>query len=312
VRSHNRAMHLSRVALVIAAAAALLAPIPLAAPSHAVGRTVNVFRIWPLGDSITVGGTGIDHRDLRPAWNRTPGGYRGFLSKLLSETGFRHHFVGTWTLNPDPTMRVSDQGHHDGHGGYRIEQVTADLTGVAGGASDNGGHWLTGTSDRGPIYPDIAIIHLGTNDIFQHFDPSRRYPTRTGRANYADPRQRSLFVSDMTARLRHLVETIYSLRPTTRIVLSNVVPMGLLVCDRVTGEYGRAVRRLADLERRNGHSIQFADVWSAFTVRTRAGTYLRPGMISMDTHHPMPKGYQTMARIYREAIFELFGKGNPV
>jgi hypothetical protein len=53
----------------------------------------------------------------------------------------------------------------------------------------------------------------------------------------------------------------------------------------------------------------FADVWSAFTVHTAAGTWLVPGLISNDTHHPTADGYQRMAQVYRDAVRRVLTRG---
>ena len=252
------------------------------------------WQIYPLGDSITYGSTFMGVA--------TPGGYRGPLHNLLSRGNLAHRFVGSSTSNSNATLTRHNQTHHDGHSGYRVEQVNADLDGLAGANSDNGGSWLTGIPGRAPIYPDIVVIHLGTNDIYQRFDPGYTYPTPSGTVDYNDSGQRATFVSHLTARLRALVDKIFRLRPSARIVLSNVVPAGVTNPDRVTTAYAGAVQSLAGSLRAANKRVVFADVWHAFT-RTLAGTnVIVPGLLGPDQVHPTPSGYRVIAQVYREAV----------
>lgn len=101
-------------------------------------------RIMPLGNSITQGEAG--HRS-----------YRYELWKMLRRDGFNVDFVGTMHSNfngdnPEPDF---DQDH-EGHWGWRADQV---LTGVPGRGKLS--DFLKNTS------PDIVLMHLGSNDIFQ-------------------------------------------------------------------------------------------------------------------------------------------------
>src|SRR4051794_38946789 len=75
-------------------------------------------RIWPLGDSITLGYS---------VPQNSPGGYRTPLDQILSQSRIAHHFLGMAWGNSSPTLDVSDQAHHDGHGGYRVDQIRRDL-----------------------------------------------------------------------------------------------------------------------------------------------------------------------------------------
>jgi lysophospholipase L1-like esterase len=272
--------------------------------SHAMPHAKSSGRVWviyPLGDSITVGRSGLSHK-LPPSVNRTPGGYRSILDAFLIKQDIGHQFVGSSKLNDAPTLHERQQQWHEGHGGYRIEQETANLDGIAGGDTDNGGHWLTGTSEHPAIFPDVVIIHLGTNDIVQRFDPSQRYPTRDGNVNLRDAAQRAVFVNHMTARLKTLVDKIYQLRPNTRIVLSDIIPYGHVICDPITGAYRDHVRTLVGTERQAGHRIVFADPWKAFTYWTPSGALIHPGYLSNDTHHPTAAGYRAIARVFLAAV----------
>jgi lysophospholipase L1-like esterase len=289
----------------LAAVVPLIVLAAMASPSRAATPlSSHVLRIYPLGDSITVGVTGVDNNLGLEAIS--PGGYRAPLDSMLSGDDIWHQFVGTSQLNHTPNMSMRGQQWHDGHGGYRIDQVMTDLTGVAHGPTDDGGYWLTGIRGRrAAIYPNVVIIHLGTNDIFQRWDPAYDYPTPSGLADYSVQSQRDQFVADMTVRLERLVEKIYQLRPAARIVLSSIVPFGTVTCDQVTGEYGRGIEGLVQKEQRRGRAMVFANVWQAFTLHVGRGTTTRVGLMSEDTHHPTALGYQVMARVYLDAMRRL-------
>ena len=98
-------------------------------------------RILPLGDSITQ--TRQDYESYRyPLW------------KKLIDSGTNFDFIGSETQTYGGTRSWSDyNGHsfdqdHEGHSGWRAEQINSSLNG-----------WLSGYT------PDIVLIHLGTNDI---------------------------------------------------------------------------------------------------------------------------------------------------
>jgi lysophospholipase L1-like esterase len=293
--------HACHLATAVAVVASALAATP---PAHAAG-----IRIYPLGDSITYGytwGVGLPVAPPSPvpggALVTSPGGYRQPLDLLLTASGVPHELVGSGTGNSSPLLDQQGQAHHDGHNGYRIEQDAANLDGRPGIGGDNGGFWLTGIPGRGPITPDVTVIHLGTNDIGQRFDPGTTYPTGDGRVNLGVAAQRATFVTHMTTRLQALVDKLLTLRPGSRIVLSNVLPIGTGTADPTTGEYAVAVADLVTRERAAGARIVYADVWTRFTAATPNGTVVVPGLLSPDSVHPVPAGYAVMAAVYRDAI----------
>src|SRR4051812_44872877 len=74
-------------------------------------------RVMPLGDSITEG-------------TQVPGGYRIGLWQRLSGAGYRVDFVGTQFNGP---AALGDHDHQ-GHPGWRIDQIDANVTGWLGTA----------------------------------------------------------------------------------------------------------------------------------------------------------------------------------
>jgi lysophospholipase L1-like esterase len=249
-------------------------------------------RIWPLGDSITVGAS----------WpEAVPGGYRTALDGILVRDDYAHLFVGTTTVNDSPTLRADGQVAHDGHGGFRIDQIRRDLDGLAHTRSDDGGHWLTGTSRRRPLTPDDVVVHLGTNDLLQHWD-TRRFPTRTGRADLAVAAQRTRFVADLTQRLEGLLGRIHALRPGCRLVVATIVPIDAASYAAVTSAYAASVRALVRRLAARHYPITLVDLDAAFRVGGAPGGSVVPGLVSRDRIHPSAAGYAVMARAFAVAV----------
>ena len=125
--------------------AALLTPVT--APPPPVKKDL----LWlPLGDSITWGcGT-----DAKPrggaACCPTCGGYRVPLAWSLSEAGYNVSTMGTLVTGPEyvPNQWI----HHEGHPGWRFDQIDAILD-------------KSLTTSAQP--PELITIHLGTNDCGQ-------------------------------------------------------------------------------------------------------------------------------------------------
>jgi hypothetical protein len=96
-------------------------------------------RIMPIGDSIT--------RGKNSTWS-----YRQTLSSLLNSDQCSYDIVGTeyGADSPTPPSPGLFDRDHEGHGGFRTDQIDAAING-----------YLPGN------VPDAVLIHLGTNDITQ-------------------------------------------------------------------------------------------------------------------------------------------------
>lgn len=274
-----------RIVLVVAVLGAAVAGL---VPARAANGPLQ---IWPLGDSITVGAS------AQP----TPGGYRTSLDQLLTHAGVAHHFVGSWTANSSATLDLGDQAHHDGHGGYRIDQILADLDGVAHGSSDVGGHWLAGRRSGPTLAPDAVLVHLGTNDILQRWD-TRRFPTRDRRADLGSAAQRAVFVADMTTRLADLVLRLHSLRPRALVVVATIVPIDLPSFGDTAAAYADSVRTLLARLAARHVPVVLADAYAAFVTAAPPGGRVAPGLLCTDGVHPGPAGYTLLARVFASAL----------
>ncbi len=99
---------------------------------------LDLFRIMPLGDSITQADS--KHNSFRrPLWQR------------LEAAGFDVDFVGSQRRHHWGYAPTDDFDHdHEGHWGWRTDEILGKIE-----------RWAT--THR----PDAVLIHLGSNDIFQ-------------------------------------------------------------------------------------------------------------------------------------------------
>ena len=106
----------------------------------------NTIKIVTLGDSITQAENGQNS-------------YRKALWEQLTVAGYNVDFVGSENKNKD-NNNFEDRNFdpdHEGHWGWRIDEII-NGRGGEGKLSD----WLTGYT------PDVALIHLGSNDAIQN------------------------------------------------------------------------------------------------------------------------------------------------
>lgn len=132
----------------------------------------NAVRIMPLGDSITQG-------------NYRYNSYRRPLWKRLKEAGHQVNFVGSMTRNhlAGPPDGDFDR-NHEGHWGWTINEILECLEGWSREAT-----------------PDAALIHLGTNDLFQGDDPAT-----------------------IARELTQVIETLRAANPRVAIFLAALIP----------------------------------------------------------------------------------------
>ncbi len=147
---------------VVAAGAALRTSVASAESNGGV-------KVMPLGDSITDGLT-------------VPGGYRIGLWQRFVTNNYKVDFVGSLFNGP------SNLGDHDheGHSGWRIDQIDANIVG-----------WL------GTYQPHTVLLHIGTNDISQNYD-----------------------LANAPNRLSALIDHITAKVPTAEVFVAQIIPLG--------------------------------------------------------------------------------------
>jgi len=138
-----------------------------------------------LGDSIT------------QAWGRNS--FRRLLSQKLVSGGYSFDFVGSLNRDADCTdFPDSDfDPDHEGHWGWRVDEVLIGKT---------SGCYGTGKLEDWLVFydPDIAFIHLGSNDMFQ-----------------------SNTISSTVTELETVIDILRADNPHTVIFLAQLIPTTL-------------------------------------------------------------------------------------
>jgi lysophospholipase L1-like esterase len=232
----------------------------LAVAPVASGGTIGA--IYPLGDSITYGET-------------TPAGYRNKLYADLAGGGHTFSFVGTCTINPSPALTAAGQTRHEGHRGYRIDQLSnnldgSDTTGDIYDDTNHGGFWLSNaahtTSGQVP-QTDVILVHAGTNDILQN-----------GTAAAA------------SARLDALLNGLVTLRPNANVIVASIIP--ITSRNSTVQAYNATIPGKVSALSASGRHVTFVDQYAGFV--NPDGT-IKTSLLNADGVHPNQAGYDVMA-----------------
>ena len=167
-----------------ALAVALAATGSVAGTGVASAESNGGVRVMPLGDSITEG-------------TQVPGGYRIGLWQRLAAGGHLTDFVGSLSNGP---AELGDHDH-EGHSGWRIDQLDANITG-----------WIA-QSD-----PHTVLLHIGTNDIGQNYD-----------------------VANAPARLSALIDKIRADAPQVQLFVAQIIPTANAANEQTTQAFNAAL-----------------------------------------------------------------------
>ncbi|HSI35347.1 MAG: SGNH/GDSL hydrolase family protein [Phycisphaerae bacterium] len=218
-------------------------------------------QIMPLGDSITEGAGAT-------------GGYRTRLQQRLTAAGIDFEFVGSQVSNPSTGLGATGRVTHEGHSGYRIDQLISGLdsagtgnntTGGPGG-TDNDGFWFNPT-----VQPDFILLHIGTNDFGQGVN-----------------------VSTAKDRLDALITKITTQRPLSTLIVTNLLERtnNPTANDNINTMFNPFVEGIVNTHKVNGEKVFFLDMDSALNVATDLG----------DGLHPNQAGYDKMGDAWFAAI----------
>jgi lysophospholipase L1-like esterase len=210
---HVRARHLITCALLIALSSVALMGLASHPQKTHAAATVN---IMPLGDSIT----------------GSPGCWRALLWNQLLNTGYTNiNFVGT--LNNSTACGIPFDGDNEGHGGYLATNI-ANQNLLPG--------WLAATN------PNIVMMHLGTNDVWNNIPPA------TILAAY------STLVNQMRAN-----------NPNMRILVAQITPMdpsGCSTCAQGVINLNAAIPAWASSKSTAQSPIIVVDQWTGYNDST--------------------------------------------
>ncbi len=198
-----------------------------------------VIRIMPLGDSITESGSG------HPS-------YRYFLWQRLAADGLHVDFVGSKVSRPEERFDPSNfDSDHEGHSGWRSDQILA---------------WIS--SWTSVARPDIVLLHLGHNDLWQG-----KGPTNT--------------LQDLAGILDH----IRGVDPLVVILIAQIIPSTSIPMETTT-ELNEGIAALARASSTAGSPVITVDHSTGFeaAAMTRDGT------------HPNDEGERHMADRWYAAL----------
>jgi lysophospholipase L1-like esterase len=176
-------------------------------------------RVMPLGDSITYG-TG------------DPGGYRIGLWQRFVASGYRVDFVGSQSNGP---ASLGDHDH-EGHPGWRIDQIDANITG-----------WLQ------TYTPHTVLLHIGTNDILQNFS-----------------------VASAPSRLSTLIDHITAADPTAEVFVATIIPLANASQEAEVRTFNAAIPAIVQSNDNAGKHVHLVDMHSALTTADLSSDGIHP------------------------------------
>jgi lysophospholipase L1-like esterase len=166
-------------------------------------------RVMPLGDSITEG-------------TQVPGGYRIGLWQRVVAGGFRVDFVGSQFNGP---ASLGDHDH-EGHPGWRIDQIDANITG-----------WLQATA------PHTVLLHIGTNDVLQNFN-----------------------LAGAPARLSTLIDHKTAAVPSAEVFVATIIPLASAGQEAAGRTFNAAIPGIVQRNVSAGKHVHLVDMHSVLTA----------------------------------------------
>ncbi len=203
----------------------------------------TVRKIHPIGDSIT------------------EGEYRYELFKLLIDANYAFDFVGTLQTFDDypPYNGIPFDEEHDGHTGQTSSYVNSNIT-----------SWLNNFT------PDIALIHLGTNDIEEILDGVQ-----------------GASIANTVGQIDSIIAKLRADNPTVTILLAQLIPVQSEMTDynNLIVQLNGELATLATNRTTTASSVTIVDMHTGFGDTDLA-----------DSFHPNTVGAQKMAQRWRDAI----------
>jgi lysophospholipase L1-like esterase len=217
----------------------IIAPEFYYVPVSEAAQLPEITYILPLGDSITES-------------NGSHNSYRRALWHLLQENDYAVDFVGSQTAHHEGSAPNQDfDMDHEGHWGWRVDEILAQLPG-----------WLEGYT------PDVVLMHVGTNDIFQN-------------------RSIDETLSDMT----EIVEALRDDNPEVTLLVAQVIP------------HNRSDRpALEDFNQAVMGWIETISTPESPAILVDQYTGFDPAQDTFDGVHPNPAGEKKMAQHWYEAL----------
>jgi len=230
---------LAALGAVICLGAALAVAAPALSAQSAVAAAAEPVRIMPLGDSIT----------------GSPGCWRAILWNRLQAAGHTDiDFVGTL---PTQGCGVAHDGDNEGHGGILGTNI-ADQNLLP--------PWLAATD------PDIVLMHLGTNDVWNNRSPAT-----------------------ILAAYGKMVDQMRAQNPRTTVLVAQIIPMNPSNCAECGARVvalNQAIPAWAASKSTAESPVVVVDQFTGFNTATDTG----------DGVHPNDAGIQKMSDRWYPAL----------
>jgi lysophospholipase L1-like esterase len=198
-----------RTLVCAAVAATLLAAGGVAGIGTALAESNGGVRVMPLGDSITEG-------------TQVPGGYRIGLWQRLVGGSYRVDFTGSQFNGP---ASLGDHDH-EGHPGWRIDQIDANIVG-----------WVQSQAPRS------VLLHIGTNDVLQNFN-----------------------VTTAPNRLSTLIDRITTAAPNADVFVAQIIPLANAGQEAAVRTFNAAIPGIVQSKVNAGKRVHLVDMHSALTT----------------------------------------------
>ncbi|WP_440107408.1 lectin [Streptosporangium sp. H16] len=166
-------------------------------------------RVMPLGDSITEG-------------TQVPGGYRIGLWQRLVSGRYTVDFVGSQFNGP---AGLGDHDHQ-GHPGWRIDQIDANIT-----------NWAR------TYNPRTVLLHIGTNDILQNYN-----------------------VAGAPQRLSTLIDRITTTVPEADVFVATIIPLSNSGQAAAARTFNAAIPGIVQNKVNSGKRVHLVDMHSKLTT----------------------------------------------
>lgn len=209
-------------------------------------------KILPLGDSITCA-------------SKYKTSYRYPLWKQLIDSGKHVEFIGSqtqkgnggrvWATYKNQPFPAANEGHS----GWRADQVLNGLNNTVKGLTT----WIT------RYKPDIALIHLGTNDMYQAQTPES---TRD--------------------EIEQIIITLRNKNPHIKVLLAKIIPLPLPKGKNIP-RLNQLLTQLAITLNQPNSPVVSVDMYSGFNLNTD---------MQHDKIHPNVSGEEKMAQRWFNAL----------
>lgn len=229
-------------------AAAILAALALISPLSAQGPAQGPVKVMAIGDSITHGFTGH-------------AGWRYWLWNELQENGYTNvDFIGTQHQHfLGPALYSGYDEDHEAFWGARADQVLDHIPFAL---------------DRLGTAPDVALIHLGHNDVIQ------------GQS-----------ILSTAGEILALIDRIRAVNPTCAFVVAKVIPTANLATNANLQVLNQLLESWQPILSRPTSPIILADQWTGFD----------PANDLYDGVHPNETGEKKMSNVWLRAMGQVFG-----